>query len=248
MSVAPYDLVMLGVLLAATAVGAWKGLARQVASLAAIFASYFVAYQYREPVAAWIPIGAPWRVFLAMLWLYLGMSLIIWIAFRWVSRWIDRLKLKDFDRQIGALLGLVKGVILCMLITFFAVTLLGERLRTAIVNSHSGFYIALILNRAHRVMPDELHEMLQPYLEVLDERLAGPRKLGMGAGEGHGPEQVAHRVVRGSRPTEHGALAGRGFGLAEPPFGHRSTRRRPVQRAGGQDGGDLANSRAKRGP
>ena len=54
-------------LLAATVFGAWKGLAWQVASLAAIFASYIVAYQFRHTLAAWIPIPAPWSIFLAML-------------------------------------------------------------------------------------------------------------------------------------------------------------------------------------
>ena len=57
-------------------------------------------------------------------------------VFRLVSRLIDRVKLKDFDRQFGALLGLAKGSLLCMLITFFSVTLLGEQKRAAIVQSH----------------------------------------------------------------------------------------------------------------
>jgi membrane protein required for colicin V production len=182
MTVATYDLVMLGVLLAATAFGAWRGLAWQVASLAAIFASYVVAYRYREPVAAWIPVQAPWRVFVAMLLLYLATSLAIWVAFRVVSRWIDRVKLKDFDRQIGALLGFAKGVVLCVLITLFAVTLLGESQRSAIVKSHSGYCIAVFLDRARGVMPNEIHDVLRPYLDVLDERLEGRVERGDGAG------------------------------------------------------------------
>jgi membrane protein required for colicin V production len=182
MTVATYDLVMLGVLLAATAFGAWKGLAWQVASLAAIFASYVVAYRYRESVAAWIPVQAPWRVFLAMLLLYLATSLAIWVAFRGVSRLIDRVKLKAFDRQIGALLGFAKGVVLCILITLFSVTLLGDSQRSAIVKSHSGYYIAVLLDRARGVMPGEIHEVLQPYLDVLDEGLEGRVESDGGAG------------------------------------------------------------------
>jgi membrane protein required for colicin V production len=130
-----------------------------------------VAYRYRESVAVWIPVQSPWRVFLAMLLLYIGTSLAIWIVFRLVSRLIDRVKLKDFDRQIGALLGFAKGVVLCTLITFFAVTLLGEKQRAAIVNSKSGYYIAVLLNGADLVMPEEIHGLLQPYLDVLDKRL-----------------------------------------------------------------------------
>ena len=174
MSVEPYDLVMLAVLLAATARGAWKGVAWQVASLGAICASYIVAYQHRDTVAAWIPVAAPWRVFLAMLLLYVGTSLGIWVAFRLVSRLIDRMKLKDFDRQIGALLGLAKGAILCVIITLFAVTLLGEKQRQAIISSQSGHQIAVLLSKSHVVIPEEFQDVLQPYLEVFDGRLAAP--------------------------------------------------------------------------
>ena len=139
MELAPYDMLMLGVLVVATLIGFWKGFAWQVASLAAIVGSYFVAYWYREPVAAWIPLADPWRMFGAMFVLYVGSSLAIWCLFRLTSRLIDRWKLKDFDRQLGALLGLAKGLLLCALITFFSVTLLGEQKRSAILQSRSGY-------------------------------------------------------------------------------------------------------------
>jgi membrane protein required for colicin V production len=178
MTVERYDLVMLAVLLAATAWGAWKGVAWQIASLLAIIASYVVAYRYCDAVAAWIPLAAPWRVFVAMLLVYVGTSLGIWIVFRLVSRTIDRMKLKDFDRQIGALLGLAKGALLCVIITMFAVTLLGEKQRQAVVNSQSGYYIAVLLSRSRAVIPEEFHDVLKPYLEVFDKRLPAPADKG----------------------------------------------------------------------
>ncbi len=153
--------------------GAWKGLAWQVASLAAIFASYIVAYQFRHTLAEWIPIQAPWSIFLAMLLLYILTSFVIWILFGWIRKLIDRVKLKEFDRQIGALFGLIKGALLCVIITLFAVTLLGEAQREAIVNSRSGYYIAVLLSESRGLMPEEIHEVLEPYLHALDERLEG---------------------------------------------------------------------------
>lgn len=171
MELATYDILMLGVLVLATLIGFWKGFAWQVASLSAIIGSYFVAYWYREPVAAWIPLADPWRVFCAMLMLYIGSSLAIWCLFRLVARLIDRWKLKDFDRQLGALLGLAKGLLLCALITFFSVTLLGEQKRSTILQSRSGYALAVLLSRADRLIPKELHEVLQPHLETFSERL-----------------------------------------------------------------------------
>lgn len=184
MTVEPYDLVMLAVLIIATAWGAWKGVAWQVASLAAIIASYIVAYQFCDTVAKWIPVSAPWRVFLAMLLLFLGASLGIWIVFRLVSRAIDRMKLKEFDRQVGALLGLAKGVVICVIITLFAVTLLGDKQRQAVVNSRSGFYIAVLLSKSHGVIPEEFRDVLSPYVEVFEGRLR--RSAGEGSQQGSG--------------------------------------------------------------
>jgi len=166
-----YDLVMLGVLVLATLFGAWKGLAWQVASIASIFVSFFVAVQFREPVARLLSAAPPWNKFLAMLILFLGCSLLIWIVFRFVSDLIERVKLKEFDRHAGAVLGLARGVLWCVIITLFAVTLLGQAQQQAIVQSRSGLYIALLLNRASAVMPDELHEVLAPYIHSLDQRL-----------------------------------------------------------------------------
>ncbi len=168
-----YDVIMLIVLVAATAWGAWKGLAWQVASITSLVASYVVAHQFRDVVAQRIEADPPWNIGVAMLILFLGTSLVVWLAFRFISGAIDRLKLKEFDRQIGALLGLAKGALLCVVITIFAVSLLGPANRDKVVNSHSGYYIAVLLDRAHAVMPKEVHDALSPYLHKLDDRL-GP--------------------------------------------------------------------------
>jgi membrane protein required for colicin V production len=166
-----YDLIMLAVLAVATILGACKGLAWQVASVASIFASYYVAYRFRTPVAQQIRVEAPWNTFAAMLVLYLGCSLVIWLAFRLISGLLDNLKLKDFDRHAGATLGLARGVLWCVIITLFAVTLLGESSRQAIVRSRSGHYIAKLLDRSEAIMPEEIHQVLDPYVRTLDERL-----------------------------------------------------------------------------
>ncbi len=166
-----YDVIMLAVLAGATIFGAWKGLAWQVASLASIFVSYFIAYRFRAPVAQHIQTDAPWNTFVAMLLLYLGSSALIWLAFRGVSQVLDRMKLKDFDRHTGAVLGLARGALWCVVITLFAVTLLGESSRQAIFRSRSGYYIAQLLDRSTTVMPAELHQILAPYVHTFDERV-----------------------------------------------------------------------------
>lgn len=169
-----YDIMMIVVLVAATLFGAWKGLAWQLASLAAIIASYYVAFHFRDRVAEHIHTTPPWNVFLAMLLLYVGTSFVIWVIFRLVSGVIDRVKLKEFDRQIGALFGLAKGVLLCVIITLFAVTLATEPQRQAIIRSKSGYYIAVLLDKSDPVLPKEVRDVLHPYIHQLDEQIPHP--------------------------------------------------------------------------
>lgn len=165
-----YDIIMAVVLTGAMLLGAIKGFAWQLASIASIAGSYAVAYHYREPFSENIHAAPPWNRFLAMLILYVGTSLVIWVAFRMIAGTIDRMKLKEFDRQIGALFGLGKGAILCTLITLFAVTLFGDSVRDAIVGSHSGGWIARLLDQSDAIMPEEFSSVVRPYLDQFDDQ------------------------------------------------------------------------------
>lgn len=165
-----YDIIMAVVLIGAMLLGAIKGFAWQLASIASIVGSYAVAYHYREPFSENIQAEPPWNRFLAMLILYVGTSLVIWVAFRMIAGTIDRMKLKEFDRQIGALFGLGKGAILCTLITLFAVTLFGDSIRDAIVRSRSGGWIARLLDQSDAIMPEEFSSVVRPYLNQFDDQ------------------------------------------------------------------------------
>lgn len=203
-----YDIVMLVVLVGATLFGAIKGFAWQLAAIASIAVSYLVAYHFREPFSQSIEAEPPWDRFLAMLILYVGTSLVIWVAFRMVSRTIDRLRLREFDRQVGAMFGLAKGALYCTLITLFAVTLLGDAMRERIVRSKSGHYIANLLDRSESVIPPEIHDVVQPYLERFDERFQN----GGGDGDGSPDPRVVEEPGEATLPDsfwEEGSTAAR---------------------------------------
>ena len=113
---------------------------------------------------------APWNRFVAMLVIYLAVSLFVWIGFRFVAGFLDRIKLRDFDHQVGLLFGFFKGVLLCLAITFFALGL-SESLRAHIIGTRSGHYMALFLSKAEVIMPKEIHQVVDPYLDKLQDRL-----------------------------------------------------------------------------
>ncbi len=169
----PYDVVMLVILAAATFFGLWKGLAWQVASVASLVLSYLVAAQGSSSLAPVLRLQAPWNYLAAMLILFVATSAAVWLVFQLIAGLIDKIQLKAFDRQLGALLGLFKGILICLVITFFAVTL-SERLRQEVLRARSGYYIALLIDRIKPVLPAEVRELVGQYLEELDRKLQQP--------------------------------------------------------------------------
>ena len=165
-----YDLAMIAVLLVTIALGAYRGLAWQLASLASIVVGYSAALRFAGDVAPLIDIEPPWNWVVAMVAVFAAGSLAVWLVFRLVSGFIDRLSLKEFDKQMGGLAGAAKGVLLCLAITFFAVTL-HERSRALVLESKSGWYMALLIDRADPLLPENLHAIIGPYLHQLEKAL-----------------------------------------------------------------------------
>ena len=92
-----------------------------------------------------------------------------------MSKRVQKLKLKEFDRQVGALLGLAKGVLLCTVITLLAVTIVSDQQRQQIYNSRSGYYISVLLQKVQPVLPPEVQSRIQPYEENLEKNVV-PRR------------------------------------------------------------------------
>jgi len=171
----PYDFAMLAVLVGAVLFGAWKGFAWQMASLASITVSAFVAVQGSAPLTPYFNVSEheQWNRFLAMFVLYVLTAGAIWLLFRLVSGAINRVQLKEFDRQLGVIFGLAKGILYCIIITFFAVTL-SEAARQLVLQSRSGDLIARAIRNANPILPDDIREWLGKYIDELDEKLHTP--------------------------------------------------------------------------
>ncbi|MEL7499345.1 MAG: CvpA family protein [Planctomycetota bacterium] len=166
-----YDIVMLVVLIGAIGFGFWKGLAWQIASVAAIVVSYIVSINFREPVAQYIQASEPWNKIGAMLILFIGCSLLIWVVYAWVTKSMERMELKSFDRQIGALVGGVTGVLLCMAITMFSVSLMGDQAHEAIHDSKLGPHVVRGIQQVHSILPPEVAARFDQYVDHFEAGL-----------------------------------------------------------------------------
>ena len=181
-----YDVLMLVVLVAATVFGMWKGMAWQIASLASLVLSYFIALRFADQLAPTFAGIAPppLNKFVAMLIIYMTTSFVIWSLFRFVSGVIDRVKLEYFDRQMGAIFGFAKGILLCVAITFFAVSLLPQPQKEQILASETGHYIVVLIDKTDSVVPPEIHDVIGPYLHRIEQQL-DPNGKHQGTGHGY---------------------------------------------------------------
>lgn len=173
MSVEGYDLVMIGILAVASVIGYFKGMVWQLAWIAGIFASSFVAFRYGTPLASFFGQQAPWNRLAAMLALYAATSIAVWLIFRVISGAINAVHLSAFDHQMGLLLGMAKGVLLCVVVTFFAVTL-APAYREQIVASQSGRLVAELIVRADVYLPKDVHETVDPFVKQFESELQKP--------------------------------------------------------------------------
>jgi len=234
----PYDFLMLAVLILSALFGAWKGMAWQLAALASLVLSAVVAVRFAELVAPLLGIEEPLSYFAAMLLLGVVTSLVVWIVFRLVAGIIDRVQLREFDRQLGALFGVAKGIIWCMVITFFMVTL-SENARQTVLRTHSGYYIGRLTRQATPLLPDRVRGAVGKYLAELDEKLQvdeeqgnepSPDQLDLEHLRQRGGElrqklrDFGQQFREGSLPTEQGDAAqtspwGRGGSLPKTPSG-----------------------------
>lgn len=160
-----YDILVVAVLAALTIRGGMKGMALQIASLASLVLSWIVAARFSQVLAPKIGLDPPWNRVLAMILLFVGTGAAVWVVFRFLSSTISAIKLKEFDRQMGALIGFFKGVLLCLIITFFAISM--EWSRDSVYQSKSGYYLSWMLEKGQAAVPEDVlqhvREKLQKY-------------------------------------------------------------------------------------
>ena len=167
-----YDVVMFVIVGIMILVGAWKGLAWQIAIVASIIVSLWVAISFEKSLADLLTvIDAPWNSYIAMILLYLGTSLGIWFLFACSARFIEKLELKGFDRQMGAIIGVVNGILVCCVLTIFASMCGNEKLDTSLTRSKSAPYINHVLNQIRPLIPEKYSETVNPHFDHLQEIL-----------------------------------------------------------------------------
>ena len=218
MALEGYDLVMLGILAAAAVLGYFKGMVWQLAWIAGIAVSAAVALRFGGPLAPFFGSQAPWNRLVAMLALYVVTSLAVWLLFSVVSGLIKTVQLSSFDHQLGLLLGLTKGLLLCIVVTFFAVTL-APGYRDQIIGSRSGRLVAELIVRADQILPPDVVETVKPFVDRFQDELQRPvGEAANATAGGPSPLEAMWEGVRSAAAWTQAQPAGQG---AADGFGAR---------------------------
>ena len=161
-----YDIVVLVLLVYTAWSGAQRGLVTQLAWIAALVLCFKFADKLAPVIEPQINVEQPLRHWIAMFVLYLGFSLGSFLVARILHSWMEQAKFKDFDRHLGGLFGLIKGAVIVLVVTFFAVTL-SDTLKAAVLQSNTGKAACYILDSVEPITPEYFHEYLVKYQEEL---------------------------------------------------------------------------------
>ena len=146
------DLVVLGILLYCAVRGASRGLLSQLSWVIALLLCFKFAGTLAPAIEPMIGVDPPLKQWLAMLAVYVGLCGVSFVVAGMLSNWMAKAKIIDFDKHLGGILGFVKGIIICMTVMFFAITM-SPPMRQIVSQTYSGYGAALILHNSKYLIP-----------------------------------------------------------------------------------------------
>ncbi|HUQ69442.1 MAG TPA: CvpA family protein [Planctomycetaceae bacterium] len=164
-----YDALMLLIVIVAVMQGAWRGMVWQIAPIASLILGYIVATPMSVTAAQYFgapPLNRLW----AMLAIYAVVSMAVYLFVRSLRESLERMKLVEFDRHLGGLLGAVKGVLFTVALTIGLITI-SDDARDIILKSESVTIAARIMNTISPILPDQLNNLVKPYVKNLNDQL-----------------------------------------------------------------------------
>lgn len=133
----------------------------QLVSLASLIAGWYCSSHYYTIIAERLPESyGPWRDVGAMILVFILVNIIVRLAGKILNKMVNTV-VGGFNRQLGALLGLVRGFFICMLVTFFAV-MGGDTTKAYVINSSSGRFMIESIAFVQKYIPeDETHDDIE---------------------------------------------------------------------------------------
>lgn len=160
----PFDIIVLAILVLSAFWGGLRGVVAQIATIASWFLSLFITARFYPAVEMFFANNKS-KTLIAVAITFATSVVILTFIFHVFKKMVRLVGLGEFDRQMGALLGVVKGGGLCVLIAFFAVVA-NEKSRAIVNNSKTGPVVIMLIDRLGEALPDtelkeKFHELVR---------------------------------------------------------------------------------------
>lgn len=167
------DVAVLIVLLWTTVSGASRGLVSQLSWAVALLLCFKFSGSLSPHVEPLITVqNEQLRHWISMLIVYLALCAASFVGAGIVGSWLVRTKLSGLDRNLGAGLGLLKGIVICMTIMYFLITI--PRFRISTTRTYSAYGAAWILSHSQLILqlvPEHSIQSVDEVLQQFNQRL-----------------------------------------------------------------------------
>lgn len=167
MSISLYDGVMLTIVIVCVIQGALKGMAWQLAPIASLVVGYLFGVPLSTATAPWFG-QPPLNGVFSLITMYMLVSLGVYLIARSLRDSIEKMKLVEFDRHLGALFGGVKGVLFTTVLTV-ALLCVYPSAAGLIVNSESRGVAENVIGFVSPLLPKNVQDVIAPYLKPIED-------------------------------------------------------------------------------
>jgi membrane protein required for colicin V production len=154
------DYVVIALILLSMALGFWTGFVWQFVRIAGLLASLWVSWLYYPTVSSYLPdaVPGPVRDVVAAAAVFVGALMVCHLVAFLFHDLVDALKPEMPDRILGAVFGLIKGVLVVGFIAFLMMRFLpaGSGIRERVVGSRGAVAAASCVKAILHVLPQEL--------------------------------------------------------------------------------------------
>ncbi|MDR2344916.1 MAG: CvpA family protein [Planctomycetaceae bacterium] len=165
-----FDIIVLLILLFFAFRGLISGMITQIVSVGSYIVCWVISSRFYFLVSPFIPLENPWNNIGAMIILFVVTMILIRFVHSVIKKLIEKYRLVKYDRILGFILGGVKGLLICMVITFFSV-MLTEKSKQIVLDSKFGIVISKIIARVGYFIPQDSCKMLKTQIELFDGQI-----------------------------------------------------------------------------
>jgi membrane protein required for colicin V production len=161
-----FDLAVAALILAAAAVGAWKGFALMAAAVLSPLAGAWFGGPLASRLAPQLGLSGPAGRVAAFALVYVALSFLIFAAALGIRRALERAGLRPWDRHLGAVSGALTGAVVAVALSCAAVAV-REDLRDGLRATRSGRAMGAAVEALRQALPGPAREALDPFLAPL---------------------------------------------------------------------------------